>query len=200
MEPLHVRLNAAAVRWSGQPVSLRRMAGVHGPSAHAALLVLLAVPCMLPIPGAGTVLSLGLLMLAWMMWQDRTRLVLPWRIGRWQLPAAGAQRTLRALAWVYAYAGRFSCERWTVLVHPRQRFWMAPMVATMAVLIFLPIPFGNVLPALALVNLGMGLMFRDGFLVLLGAAMAAASVAVVGLLGATAFELGSALLLHQLKP
>jgi hypothetical protein len=38
----------------------------------------------------------------------------------------------------------------------------------MAVLIVLPIPFGNVLPALALVLFGLGLAFRDGIAVVAG--------------------------------
>jgi hypothetical protein len=43
--------------------------------------------------------------------------------------------------------------------------------------IFLPIPFGNVLPALAVSVLGLGVAHRDGAAVLLSAALALASVA-----------------------
>ncbi len=42
----------------------------------------------------------------------------------------------------------------------------------MALIVVMPIPFGNVLPAVALVLIGLGLVFRDGVAVILGLAMA----------------------------
>jgi hypothetical protein len=53
---------------------------------------------------------------------------------------------------------------------------MAPGVALMGALIFLPIPLGNVLPAIAVVLLGLGLVFRDGIAVLAGAATGLAAI------------------------
>ena len=38
----------------------------------------------------------------------------------------------------------------------------------MAAIVILPIPFGNVLPALSMMLIGLGLVFRDGIAVLLG--------------------------------
>jgi hypothetical protein len=38
----------------------------------------------------------------------------------------------------------------------------------MAFIVVMPIPFGNVLPALALMLIGLGLVFRDGVAVVLG--------------------------------
>jgi hypothetical protein len=47
----------------------------------------------------------------------------------------------------------------------------------------MPIPFGNVLPAVALMLIGLGLVFRDGVAVVLGLLISAlAMVATVGLL------------------
>lgn len=42
----------------------------------------------------------------------------------------------------------------------------------MAIIIVLPIPFGNVLPALAMMLIGLGLVFRDGIAIVLGLATA----------------------------
>jgi hypothetical protein len=42
----------------------------------------------------------------------------------------------------------------------------------------MPIPFGNVLPAVALMLIGLGLVFRDGVAVVLGLAMAALAMCV----------------------
>ena len=45
------------------------------------------------------------------------------------------------------------------------------VLAAMAVLIFLPIPFGNVVPAVALLLIGLGLVFEDGLALLAGATL-----------------------------
>ena len=42
----------------------------------------------------------------------------------------------------------------------------------MALIVVLPIPFGNVLPALAVMLIGLGLVFRDGVAIVLGFATA----------------------------
>ena len=53
----------------------------------------------------------------------------------------------------------------------------------MAVIVVLPIPFGNVLPALAMMLIGLGLVFRDGVAMILGLLMSGvAVVATTGLL------------------
>lgn len=53
----------------------------------------------------------------------------------------------------------------------------------MAAIVVMPIPFGNLLPALALVVIGLGLVFRDGVAVILGLLMSGvALVATTGLL------------------
>ena len=52
----------------------------------------------------------------------------------------------------------------------------------MAALIFIPLPFGNVLPAISLVLLSLGWMFRDGLALLLaGVAGVAATAYAVSL-------------------
>jgi hypothetical protein len=49
----------------------------------------------------------------------------------------------------------------------------------MGLVIFLPLPLGNVLPALSLILLSLGWMFRDGLALLLSCAIGAAALAYV---------------------
>ncbi|NDG40648.1 MAG: hypothetical protein EBY28_15070 [Betaproteobacteria bacterium] len=49
---------------TGERVPLSHLAAVHGPAAQGTLLVLLAAPCLLPMPGVGSVLGIGLALLA----------------------------------------------------------------------------------------------------------------------------------------
>lgn len=170
------RLRALADEVQEGSVTLHQIAQAHGAAAHGALLVLLSVPCMIPIPGTGTLLSLGIAAMAFMIWRGESSLRLPDRVGQFALSGRSAKKTLEALVWVYRSAGRLCRERWCTLVHERHRVWLAPVVALMALVIFLPIPFGNVLPAVALICLGLAQMFRDGVLLVASLSLAVAAV------------------------
>lgn len=179
---LEQRLRAMAAELTeGRTLSLGDVAEAHGQAAHGAMLVLLAAPCLLPVPGTGTVLSLGLTALALVIWQGKPEVALPQRVAGFTLSAPSARRLLGFLVWLYTLAARLARCRWEALTGQHHRHWMSGLVATMAFLIFLPIPLGNVLPATALVCLGLGLAFRDGWAVLL--ALGAASLAVATSLG-----------------
>ncbi|PQA78498.1 hypothetical protein C5F53_00455 [Rhodoferax sp. TS-BS-61-7] len=168
------RLRAAAEALEDQPMRLQQLFRLHGRAGPGALLVVLAVPCLLPLPGAGTLMSLGLAALAWMIWCYFPRLVMPRRVGRLQLSAPMARRALHTLAWLYEQAARVMRARLRWWVQPGHRVWLAPLVAAMAWAIFLPIPFGNVVPAVALLLIGLGLVFEDGLAVLAGATLGVA--------------------------
>lgn len=177
--PLDARLRAMAEQMhGGLTLSLGEVEQAHGAGAQGALLVLLAAPCLLPLPGTGTVLSVGLCAMAWLMWRGQTQVALPERVAQLRLSATSARRLLGLLAWLYSWAGRLARVRWANLTGENHRHWMAATVLAMAVLIFLPIPMGNVLPATALLLLGLGLVFKDGVAVAL--AMAVAVLAVAG--------------------
>jgi hypothetical protein len=84
-----------------------------------------------------------------------------------------AQRVLGMLASAYAVAGRFARARLSHLAVARERrSWTAAAIGLMALIVVMPIPFGNMLPALALMLIGLGLVFRDGVALVLGLAMA----------------------------
>lgn len=166
------RLRTAAAALRGERVALKELEAAHGSAAQGSVLVLLAAPCMLPLSGVGTVLGLGLALLACGLWRGRAADCLPCRVARLELPLHWARRVLHLLAGFYALAGRLSRERWTKLADKPPRAWMAAKVGLMALIIVLPIPLGNLLPALALVLLGLGLALRDGLAVLLGAVTA----------------------------
>ncbi len=166
--PIAQRLRDAAAALPGGPVSLQSLALAHGPAAQGSLLLLLAVPCLLPVPGVGTVLGLGMTALAAAMWRGDATHCLPVRVAEVEMSGPWAQRVLRLLASTYAIAGRFAKTRISHLAAAGRRSWTAAMVALMAFIIVLPIPFGNVLPALALMFVGLGLVFRDGLAIVLG--------------------------------
>jgi hypothetical protein len=173
------RLRAAAAALQDQPLRLQQLFRLHGKAGPGALLVVLAVPCLLPLPGTGSLMSLGLVALAWMIWRHFPRLVMPRRVGRFQLSAPMARRALHSLAWLYEQSARLMRARLRWWVQPGHRVWLAPLVAAMAAIIFMPIPFGNIVPASVLLLIGLGLVFEDGLALLAGAALGIVLVIVL---------------------
>lgn len=181
--PIVQRLRDAAAAIQDERVSMRAMALAHGPDAHGTLLLLLAMPCLLPVPGVGTVLGLGMAALAVAMWRGHCTPCLPQRVAELELPGHWAQRVLVGLAAAYALAGRHARARLSHLAISGRRSATALAVGLMAAIVVMPIPFGNLLPAMSLVLIGLGLVFRDGVAMILGLLMSGvAVVATTGLL------------------
>jgi len=168
--PIVQRLRAAAAALPGERVSIQTLAQAHGPAAHGTLLLLMAVLCL--VPGVGTVLGLGLAALATAMWRGHASATLPRRVAELELSRHSAQRVLGTLASAYSMAGRFAKARLGHLASADRQSWTAAAIGLMGAIVVLPIPFGNLLPALAVMLIGLGLVFRDGVAVVLGLASA----------------------------
>ncbi len=195
LEAVHHRLHRAAealhAETSAEDVPLQHLAEAHGNAAIGTLLVLLAVPCVLPIPGVGTALGWGILALAVALWRGHEQVQLPAKVASMTLPRRFAQRVLRVLARFYGLASVWSRERLTAWLEPQRARWLAPKLALMAVLIILPIPLGNVLPAMSVVLLGLALAFRDGLAVLLSIVAAVLASAYAAAFGFALWWLGA---------
>lgn len=191
MEPIVQRLRTTAATLPGERVSMQALAQAHGPAAHGTLLLLMAVPCLLPVPGVGTVLGFGMAALAAAMWRGHTCACLPRRVGELELSHHWAQRVLGLLASAYAMAGRFARARLSHLAAPEKQPWTAAAIGLMALIVVMPIPFGNVLPALALILIGLGLVFLDGVAVVLGWVMAGFALFITAGLAVMAWAWGS---------
>ncbi len=166
----------------GAPLTLEQLLALHGRATLSVLLILLALITTVPVAGAGMLFSLGIIAWAW-RWargQEAPRLQ---RLRHLQLNPKAALRCLRWLAWMYTFAHRRLRPRWPWLQGPRLRWAWAAWVVLMAVTIFLPIPLGNVFPAVALLLFGLGLLTRDGLMLLASLALGMAGLSFLGLAG-----------------
>lgn len=176
--PIWKRLREAQAGLRGERVPLGMLAAAHGPAAQGTLLLLLAAPCLLPVPGVGTVLGFGIAAMAVAFWHGRGLDTLPPRVAELELPHRWAHRVLGLLARLYGLAGRLARCRLAHLAATGPSPLLAVAVALMSFIVILPIPFGNVLPAVALILIGLGLVFRDGLAVALGLATAGLAVVI----------------------
>lgn len=147
--------------------------------ALGALLFIFALPNVLPMPpGASGLLGVPLIFLA---------LQLTFGRAAW-LPKAIAQRSLTRgefaalvskVAPALERAERLLRPRLVLLATPPAKRLIGLACLLLAVILSLPIPLGNMLPAAAICLLALGLLERDGLWVLVGLATAAASTLVV---------------------
>lgn len=158
-------------------LSLADLLGLHGETSGAVLLMLFAVVCSVPLPGTGTAMCLGIWALSWAWARGHDTWPLPARLGQLTLNERWSGRCLRGLAWVYERGNRWLRPRWTICSHEASRIWWGAWIGLMGLVIFLPLPLGNVLPSLSLILLSLGWMFRDGWALLLSTATGVAAVA-----------------------
>lgn len=163
------------------PASLRlnlaELLQLHGDSSTAVVLMLMALLTVVPVAGAGTVLSVGILAIAWGWARGHDAMDLPSRLGALSLNERWSGRCLHGLAWMYERANRWLRPRWSIWSHGATRWGWGAWIALMGAVIFLPLPLGNVLPSLSLILLSLGWMFRDGLALLVSALTGVAALA-----------------------
>jgi len=160
-------------------VNLQELLRLHGEASTAVVLLLLSVTTVLPVAGLGSVLSFAIFALAWRWARQQETTTLPQKLGGLTLNPRWTRRCLGGLAWIYTQANRWLRPRWQVLTHDRARPGWAIWIAVMGFVIFLPIPFGNVLPSLSLVSLCLGWMFRDGLALVLSTLFGVSALALM---------------------
>ncbi|MBA4489236.1 exopolysaccharide biosynthesis protein [Paracoccus sp. S1E-3] len=136
--------------------------------ARAALIFLFAMPNVLPAPpGLSGLLGLPLLYLTWQMMLGRV----PWlpRIiaGR-GFPHATFAALIQRVSPFLIRAEKLLRPRWNWLVGPRAEHLLGALMLVLAVVVTLPIPFGNMLPAFAICLIALGVLERDGLWACLG--------------------------------
>lgn len=175
---LHM-LQALADDDSRERISIGDLLAALGDRALAALLFVFAVPNVLPVPpGTSTILGAPLVFLAAQLAFGRQ----PW------LPAFIADRTMtrgdfaslvrRISPWL-ARAERLLRPRAIALAQPPMEYLVGLVCLLLAVVLVLPVPLGNMLPALAISLLALGILERDGLWILAGLVAAVASAVVV---------------------
>ncbi|NTF08088.1 exopolysaccharide biosynthesis protein [Agrobacterium rubi] len=149
-----------------------------GDKAIAFVLLVFAIPAIIPTPGipAGMIFGTALAILSLQIIFGSRRLVLPGFLGRLSVS--------RSLIQMTADRAAPRLEKLEALLRPRGHVLskylghvaIGIVIFLMAVLIALPIPFGNMLPGLAVLAIALGLAQRDDVAVLVGLLLAILSV------------------------
>jgi len=168
---------------SESEITVQDLLRLHGESSTPVILLIMATLSVMPIGGIGTVLSFAMVALAWSWSRNRETLTMPERVANVRLNATWTRRVLRGFSRIYWLTARWLRPRWGMLTHWQARKWWALWICLMAFLIFLPIPLGNVLPAISLVLFSLAWMFRDGVVLLLSKIVGIAAMAFAFIFG-----------------
>ncbi len=178
-QPLSVVLFRLAHEGDSDRVSIGNLLAALGDRAIGALMFVFAAPNVVPAPpglsgilGAPLVFLAAQLMLGMKPW-------LPGVITRRSIARDDLQTLVRRLSPWLARAEKLLRPRWSTLTHPPLEYAVGLLCFVLAVVIVLPIPLGNILPALALSMLALGVLERDGLWVIAGTATAAFALTVV---------------------
>lgn len=178
-QPLSVVLFRLAHEGDSDRVSIGNLLAALGDRAIGALMFVFAAPNVVPAPpglsgilGAPLVFLAAQLMLGMKPW-------LPGVITRRSIARNDLQTLVRRLSPWLARAEKLLRPRWSVLTRPPFEYAVGLLCFVLAVVIVLPIPLGNILPALALSMLALGVLERDGLWVIAGTATAAFALTVV---------------------
>jgi len=177
--PLSAVLQALADDVTRERISVSDLLAALGDRALAALLFVFALPNVLPVPpGTSVVLGTPLVFLAAQLALGRA----PWLpsviMQRSMLRADFASLVRRMAPWLVR-GERLLRPRLMALTTPPIEYVVGLVCLVLALVLALPIPLGNVLPALAICLLALGVLERDGLWVLAGLLTTAASAAVV---------------------
>jgi hypothetical protein len=161
-------------------ISVAELTHKFGGRAIGALLFVFGLACMLPLPpGATTIFGLPLVLLAPQLIAGAEAPWLPERLKRRSIPTADLERTLpRFIGWLRRLEA-VSRPRLTFLFHDVGERLTGVVCLALALVLILPIPGGNFLPALAVSALSFALIQRDGVIALVGYALAVTSASVL---------------------
>ncbi|MDA9589294.1 MAG: exopolysaccharide biosynthesis protein [Opitutae bacterium] len=176
LENIHIEAN------EGGP-TIGELTNAVGDKGFGVLLMLLALPSALPIPAPGYSIPFGVAMaiIAIQIFIGRQSIWLPKRIMAFRVHPRLANKMLKS--------GAAFLRRIETLIKPRLR-WMhsraghsalAIIICIMAILMMIPIPGTNTLPAMAIFIIGVSMSEEDGFIALgaIGCALLAATLSGV---------------------
>lgn len=178
-------------------ISLEDLIEGFGNRAFGALLFIFAVPVALPIaiPGISAVLGAPLLFLSWQLMRGREQPWLPQVMRSRSFLRVDFARMLRRVLPSIRRVERLVGPRLIWMTNRRGEQVIGLLAFILALILFLPIPFGNTVPALAIAIFALAVLERDGLAAIVGTLVGVAGIAVVS--GVTLALMKGAILLIQ---
>ena len=158
------------------------VAGIEGNAGLGHVLFVLILPVLLPMPpGVSMVLALPLLVVAPQIVVGRQSLWLPKALARQAIKRSELVKLLRRVLPFLDRVERLARPRLSFLTGRIGASAIGVACTLVACVLVLPIPFANLIPALAIASFAVGLARKDGLFVLTGYALIIAAALVIAL-------------------
>lgn len=146
-----------------------------GRSGHGLVLLMLALPSFVPVPGlpTGLVFGVALMLVAVQMIRGQETVALPEWIRKQALPRGAMLATVRKLDTWMQKVERLLRPRMNALTEGAAITIVGLLVLIMGITLLLPVPFGNQGPAFAVMVFAFGIMEKDGLAIIAGTVLAA---------------------------
>ncbi|MBO6781700.1 MAG: exopolysaccharide biosynthesis protein [Alphaproteobacteria bacterium] len=156
--------------------------------------ILIALALVALLPGVSLFAGLAMLIPAFQMALGLRAPALPGFVARRKIPVSALRAHAdRAIPWIEKLEV-YVRPRWIMLSRPPVPMLIGLLSFVLALVIMLPLPLGNVPPAIAVLVLALGLVEKDGLLILVGLVLTAVAFALGAVMAAVLIEGVSALL------
>lgn len=173
------QLRSAAYAIPQDGLTLEQLLAMAPGGKLPAMIVLCTLPAALPGLQLGWVCVPVLFYLSYSLWKRDSAPKLPERLASFWITSKAAHSLLKGMVWTYEKCGRHCRSTFPWLVRRVRHKPAAVLVSVMSSIILLPLPGSNVLPAMAIVILMAGLVWRDGRAVIAAGALSVLSISIV---------------------
>lgn len=166
---------------SDPQISIRDVTDALGDRSFGASLAVFALPNLMPLPPGSTILfGIPLLFVTWqMMVPGGGTLRFPRRLENYRIDRATFSAFASRAVPLLRRVEKWMRPRLPALRHPLLERLLGAFALLLAIVVFLPIPLGNWMPALALMIIGLTLAAGDGLVLIAGVCIGLASMAGV---------------------
>ncbi len=186
--PLSHLLAKMLEQGSGEYITVAELLSGIKTQALAIMLILFALPNVVPsLPGTSAITGLPLVILTLQM-RVGQKLWLPAIIANRAVPREGLAQVLTKANPTLIKIERLLRPRLLLLTTPFLQRLLGAGLLALSVMIMLPIPLGNIVPAISILLIALGLTQRDGICVLVGIATAIGSVTLLAVFYWTALQ------------
>jgi hypothetical protein len=168
---------------AGERVTLREIAEALDERSFGAFLLVFSIPNLIPLPpGATLILGLPLLIIAWQIVAGRNKIWLPERLANYALEKKKLEKIVhRADPWLRWMEAWVRPRNWP-LSSPLAERLFGVYTFLLAVVVVIPIPLGNWLPAFAIATIGLAHTEQDGNCLAIGSVIGVISILIFGLI------------------
>jgi len=179
-------------------VALKEVLRGMGDRAFGPALLICAIPEALPLPVAGfsAIIGIPLMLISGQLFLGFKRVWLPRWIAKRSFKRKFLEQAIYKMLHYLKKIERLVRPRWYFMSSSLVNRFLGLLLLILGIVIALPIPFGNFLPALAVLIISLGIIEKDGLVIAIGVVTAI----VVLIIMASAIAAFSSLLLPQILP